>query len=307
MTNEELVELIKNNIDRQKNLLMLWDANKGVIHMAISKYAKSVPYEDLEQSAFLAMNDAVNSYDSSKGSFTTYLSFWLKRYCVEETAKLYPLSADINTLTAVAKYHRIQTEFEKRFGSLPSDQELRSLMKMDSATFNRIKQASERMNTLSLDAKNMNLDDENMSIGDSVPDRSVDIETEILDKVSAEELHNELEETLTSLPYDQEQVLRMRYYQNKDTKTVAVDMGITEAEVYRYKDKAFRQIRHNRKRYKRLQRYYEEKFLTGIYRGGFRKFVENGSQTEKLAIDMFMKELNLLQIQTERESQVLMR
>lgn len=296
MTNEELVKLIQDNVNREENLLKLWDANKGIIHMTISKYAKSVPYEDLKQQAFLALCDAVENYRQTEASFTTYLGFWLRRYCIEEVGKAFPLSMDRNTRTAIMKLRKMQAEFESKFGQLPSDKELQSLLRMDKATYTRIKKASESMNTVSMDAPNRMIEDEYSTVADSIPDKAIDIETEVLNRVENEELHNELEGVLSKLSSDQERVLRKRYYENMSIQSVAEDMGISETEVRKYRDKAFRQIRNDRKQYNMLFEYYEQKFLPQIYKGNFRRFKENGSQTERLAIGMLMNELCLLRI-----------
>lgn len=294
MTNEELVKLIQDNVNREENLLKLWDANKGIIHMTISKYAKSVPYEDLKQQAFLALYDAVENYRQTEASFTTYLGFWLRRYCIEEVGKAFPLSMDRNTRTAIMKLRKMQTEFESKFGQLPSDKELQSLLRMDKATYTRIKKASESMNTVSMDAPNRMKEDEYSTVADSIPDKVIDIETEVLNRVESEELHNELEDVLSKLSSDQAEVLRKRYYEEQSINSVALAMGITENEVRKHYERAFRHIRHDRKRYKRLQMYYEEKFLTRIYKGGYRKFKENGSQTEQLAINLLLEEMQAL-------------
>lgn len=297
ISNETLVKLIQNGVNRQENLLLLWNQNQGLIFTELIKYSKTVPIEDLKQSAFLALSDAVENYKADESKFATYLIFWLKRYAVEEVGKYYPLSADRNTLSYVSKYKRTQAEYENRFGTLPSNQELQSLLRMDDALFNRIKQACERMNTVSMDAPINTLGDDYATMSDTVSDKSTDIESEILDRLSDEELHEVLEKALNGLTPEQEQVLRQRYYHGKDTKTVADEMNISVAEVRQHKDRAFKRIRNDTRHYNILRTYYEERFPLA-YKGGLQKFKRKGSVTEQIAIDLLLKESALWKNET---------
>ena len=298
--NETLIKLIQNGTDRQENLLLLWNQNQGLIFTELAKYSKSVPIDDLRQSAYLALNDAVDNYNPDEAKFTTYLVFWLKRYAVAEIRKNYPLSADANTLSYVSKLERTQAEYEKKFGTLPSDQELQSLLRMDNALYKRIRNTSESMNTVSMDAPSNVLDDDYITMGDTVSDKNTDIESEVLDRLSNAELHEELEKTLTSLPPEQEQVLRRRYYQDQDTKTVALEMNISESEVRQHREKAFKRIRNDTRHYNTLRTYYEERFPLA-YKGSLGKFKRKGSVTEQIAIDLLLKESGLWTLETREQ------
>ena len=292
--NEVLVEEIQNGINRNGNLLRLWNQNRGLIFTIITKYSKSVPIEDLEQSAFLALISATENYNQGDTKFATYLVFWLKNTAIEEIHKNCPLSIGKNTFTAIAKYRKMQSAYEKEFGELPSDQELQSLLRLDNNVFMRIKKASEAISTVSMDAPSQVIEDD-VTVSDTVSDPSIDIESEVLDKISNEELHNELERTLTELPSDQEQVLRKKYYENIDTKTVASDMHITEERVRHLRERALRNIRYKQRSNRTLLDFYEERFPLA-YKGGVGRFKRAGSVTEQIAIDLLYKEIGMFKI-----------
>lgn len=291
-SNESLVEEIKNGINRDKNLLCLWNQNRGLIFTIITKYSKSVPIEDLEQSAFLALISATENYKQGDTKFATYLVFWLKNSALEEIYKNCPLSIGKNTFSAIAKYRKMQSAYEKEFGELPSDQELQSLLRLDNNVFMRIKKASDAISTVSMDAPSQVIEDD-VTVSDTVSDPSIDIESEVLDKISNEELHNELERTLTELPPDQEQVLRKKYYENIDTKTVASDMHITEERVRHLRERALRSIRYKQRTNRTLLDFYEERFPLA-YKGGVGRFKRAGSVTEQIAIDLLTTEIGQL-------------
>lgn len=294
-SNEAIIEEIKNGKNRNKNMLLLWNQNRGLIFTIISKYSKHIPIEDLEQSAFLALIDAIENYRQGETKFATYLVFWLKSYALDEIYKNCPIYVGKNTFSDIGKYRKMQAEYEKDFGELPSDQELQSLLRLDNKAFARLKKASEALNTVSMDKPSQILEDDNATLSDSVSDPNIDIESEVLDKITNDELHEELEKTLADLPPDQERVLRSKYYQNIDTKTVASEMHITEERVRHLREKAFRSIRFKQRSDRTLLDFYEEKFPLA-YRGGMGRFMRAGSVTEKIAIDMLYKEIGMLKI-----------
>lgn len=72
MTNEELAVLAKTD---QAALMELWKQNKGITHKVINRYRGfldrncAFDYEDLEQIAFEAFQEAVARFDESRGPF----------------------------------------------------------------------------------------------------------------------------------------------------------------------------------------------------------------------------------------------
>lgn len=91
MTNEELAVRIKAGLDVTENMLDLWQQNKRFIYKIAKKYSGHAELEDLEQEGYLALYDAVDGFDPSKGvRFLTYASYWIsntayRRYTIEET------------------------------------------------------------------------------------------------------------------------------------------------------------------------------------------------------------------------------
>lgn len=85
MTNEELCQAINNGTgDNNSLLLQLMRQNYGFIYQQAKKWAAAfadrpdIDIEDLTQSAFLAVLDAVQRYDPDRGKFISILSYTLK-------------------------------------------------------------------------------------------------------------------------------------------------------------------------------------------------------------------------------------
>lgn len=84
MTNEELCEVIQNGSKDQ--VAQLWHQVKGWIRAkAVSFHVtkgreRGLTVEDLQQTGFLAMLDAVDHYDQSRGTFLNCLTWYLQSH-----------------------------------------------------------------------------------------------------------------------------------------------------------------------------------------------------------------------------------
>lgn len=84
MTNEELALAIK--AGQNALTVELWGQVEAFVQMVARRYynrldgCRGVEVEDLVQSGFLALMDAVQGYDPEKGAFLTYLGNWLHSY-----------------------------------------------------------------------------------------------------------------------------------------------------------------------------------------------------------------------------------
>lgn len=77
MTNEEILEHGGADL-----LAKLWENNRGFIARMAARWPRmdGVEFDDLFQSGFLAVAEAVERFDPTKGKFTTCLEFCLKKY-----------------------------------------------------------------------------------------------------------------------------------------------------------------------------------------------------------------------------------
>lgn len=77
-TNEELITEIREGINTDENLALLYRQNRGLIAMYAKKYVKA--HEDIEDwlsEGYFAIDAAVKSYDPEKGLFTGHLGYQL--------------------------------------------------------------------------------------------------------------------------------------------------------------------------------------------------------------------------------------
>ena len=80
MSNEETVRAIQDGGDRQQLMLELWQQNKRLIYKIAKRYKGYMPFEDLVQEGYIALDSAAGLFDASMGcAFSTYLVNCLKR------------------------------------------------------------------------------------------------------------------------------------------------------------------------------------------------------------------------------------
>ena len=74
MSNEELVQKVQCNIDKQENMSQLWQQNLGMIRQIVRKHSYVVDTEDLMQESYITLSKATACYDPERGaSFSTVL------------------------------------------------------------------------------------------------------------------------------------------------------------------------------------------------------------------------------------------
>ena len=82
MTNEELVQQIKRG--RSDLMETLWDQTRAFVYKKARTAMSGIPascgvtIDDLAQSGYIALAAAVDTYDAQRGSFLTWLAYYLK-------------------------------------------------------------------------------------------------------------------------------------------------------------------------------------------------------------------------------------
>lgn len=78
MTNEALVERIKNGYSVTNNMQLLYEKNLTLIKKYIKPYTVYEPMEDCLQEAYFGLWEAVKRYETSENVlFMTYAMYWI--------------------------------------------------------------------------------------------------------------------------------------------------------------------------------------------------------------------------------------
>ena len=80
MTNEQIVEKIRNGYSVTENMQLLYERNLPLIKRMIKPYTAYENTEDLLQESYLGLWEAVQHYETSENVlFMTYAGFWIKQ------------------------------------------------------------------------------------------------------------------------------------------------------------------------------------------------------------------------------------
>ena len=242
MSNEQLVLRIKAGENVADNMLQLWQQNKKFVASIAKKYAAYEEIEDLIQQGYFGMCNAVNGYDPESGvSFLYYASFWIRqtlyRY-VEECGKVVRIPTHFRGM--LTKYKRFTAVMYTEFNRTPTDQEFCYYLGIGYEKLEELKQAAvlDKMGSLDVPLG----ENEESTLCDLVacPDCP---ESEILDKVQAEQLKTVIWALVDNLPGKSPEVLRARYQEDLTLKETAARVGITIEAVRQWQNKGIRELR----------------------------------------------------------------
>lgn len=235
VSNEDLVDLIKNNIDTRTNYEKLYFQNTGFIYQVVKRYIndKSTT-EDLMQQAFLGLVKAVEEYDSSRSNnFLNVLKFYLMQ-CLRE------LRSDIpeHMHRKVIKYKRILQDYEKQSLKEPSDIQIMKKMEISKEQLTYIKK---------LLRPAMSLDEPIGEEGDITRSSLLIDETTNIEKfIEDEELKKIINESIEMLPEAEKDVINKKYFKDKSMMEISEEMNLTYNHAKRLHDAAFKKLRGNR-------------------------------------------------------------
>lgn len=152
MDNEQLTARIQAGEEVKQNMLALYQQNKGFIVSLARRYSGGAEMEDLLQEGYIALHEAVEQYQESRGmSFINYAAFYIHRRmrsCVDNSRGVHiPFGMD----DKIRQYKRIRRQYEAAYGVEPSDKEIRAFLAINGQELEQIKKAVQMGRIRSLD------------------------------------------------------------------------------------------------------------------------------------------------------------
>lgn len=252
MSNEEIVKLIKDNIDTKANYEQLYKQNKGFISLIIRRFLRHdqtiIDIDDMLQQAFIGLVSAVNAYDETKGKFTTIL-YW---HIIQSLQQFLGYHSNIS---------RDMKEKIKKYNEVCKDKVLTDDGIMEEMKINRQQLFYIRhcMNVeVSLDEK---LTDDEFTRLDVLEDKSVENTQERLEQ---EELRNILNEFVEELPERPKTVIDSRYFRNKTINEIAEEMNVTSTNIIRIEKQGLNKLKRNANLKRKLEDYVNPYVQIGV-------------------------------------------
>lgn len=281
MSNEELVERIRNGYHVTENMQVLYENNLPLIKKFIKPYTYYESEEDLLQEAYFGLWEAVRHYESAENVlFMTYARYWIKqsiqRY-MEYNGSIIRMSSAYRK--KIARYKKTVQEFEQTYGHTPTDEEIADYSLLPLSEIQKIKTYMQEIVSLDAPIKA----DEELSLADTVAD-DFSLEDDTVDKIFNEYQQSELWGIVERYTDNQqERVIRKYYKEGKTLSEIARESGISLERVRQYRAAGLRQLR----RSKALREIREkcEIIEASVYRSGFNGFKEHGdSIVEHIAL-----------------------
>lgn len=278
MTNEQLVELIQMDIDVKSNMEALYTQNKGMITMICKPYANIEPLEDLQQTAYIGLVNAVNHFDLSMGyKFTTYFTHW-----IEQSIKQYLTESGLvrippNMKSLIFRYKRFLSAYESEHaGLLPPDEEIRHELHINEKQLADLKKYAFSDCIVSLDSP---LDEEagENTMLDYVAS-SEDITESVINDLYQHEMRKDVQEAMKiALTQPEQDTVKAYFWHGATLDRIAKQNNITRERVRQQLAQAQRKLSRGRAG-KILKEY--AKIESMRYIGGFSFFKNHGSIVE---------------------------
>ncbi len=245
MTNEQLVSLIKEGVNKKENMETLYQQVRLFIHAIALTYRDIGETEDLEQEGYLALYPAIDGYDPKQGTkFLTYAKYHIqqrmRRYIQQYGSTLrIPAGQD----EKVRKYKRFCNAFQMYYGRDPTDRETAVYLNMSLEQVKEVGRNTRMLQVGRLDSPVTGIDGgDGATLGDLVPSGE-DMEGDILERLDHEQLRSTLWECVDSLEGKQPEVIRRRFQGRQTFREIGEQWGTDIGEVRKQESKALRELR----------------------------------------------------------------
>lgn len=239
MTNEELVQKIKQGEDVQSNKLLLFEQNRGLIYKTIKPLSAICEIEDLLQESWFGLEQAIEKYNPERGQFTTCLVWGVKNVCnlYCQTGRNIRLPVGVGQM--VSKYVKFCNQFHEDNGRPPEKDDVIEGLGIAPETFNSLMDA---LNSTSMDSFSRVLNEHAETLEDIIPSGQ-DMEQEIVDRLSEEELSTTIQECLEMLSPKLHECIQDRYWNNMKQEDIAIKKNVSRQAVSQWEKDALKKLK----------------------------------------------------------------
>ncbi len=239
ITNEQIIQKIKQGEEINANRLLLWEHNQTVIKTVLKPFCAFYEVQDILQECYIIMQNAVDKYSlDSDYKFTTYLTNSIRWQMPRILTRLKGFCLPSNLDKPFNEYRRLLA----KYGNI-SDKQASAMLNISDKQLKTIKRYIAFNNATSLDKPT---EDENDTLANIIPDSTNIAEQyeEQNENATAYGLYNIAQQRLKPKEY---QVIERYYKYQIPTDKIAEQMNISTTRVHQYRRQALRQLRINGK------------------------------------------------------------
>jgi RNA polymerase primary sigma factor len=258
VTNEELVDRIQHGINAAEYMEQLYMRNKGFIYNVIRKYRYacqsdygSIPIiemDELMHEAYFGLVEAAERYKPDQGAnFLTYAAHWInqvvKRF-LDNSGQV--IRVPVHKQEEIYKYNQARAYYLNRYNREPNYREYASWIGISPDGVKRLERFMFQGAIRSLDETVPGGEDDNLSFADVVP-AEVDIEEDVVEKLAAEQLREELWDIVAQVLKDRKkiQIFRMRYINNMTLEQIGEKLHVSRAAIDQSVQYGIKMLRRN--------------------------------------------------------------
>lgn len=243
--NDELIFLIKNNIETNDNLVKLYNHNRGFIFNVVRNKAYGIyEIDDLMQEAFLALVKAIEVHNEN-APVQNFLQ--ILKWCILNRIRNLQNGVPVNLKFIIGKYFKIQNDIIQKLGYKPNDDEMMALMDISAQQLTRIKQYLKEQISLNSFLYD---DSSNAKKIDFLVDEYAQYEAQ--NKLEDYEIKKKVHNALNELPVDIREILELIYLHDKSYKFISTQMNISYTDIFKMHKKGLSLLRKNRPFYREV-------------------------------------------------------
>lgn len=241
LTNEELIQEIKSNQNVQSNMYQLYYQNLPLIKQWSNKYIKHYSSEDILQECYIALHQAVQTFELDKGyKFTTYLQKCIITHLSRQSNKYTGVKLNADDKKLLMEYISLNNQQQQATGESISDNAACCKLHCSEKQLNRIKQYMNLNSSKSLEEPT----GEGISISGIVPDNT-NIEQEYEDQDTKEYL-KQIWNCVDNICDEQSaNVINHRYKYGKTLKQIGDTFNKSPERIRTIESKALKKLRNS--------------------------------------------------------------
>ena len=231
MSNEQIVLRIRAGDDTHGNLiLMLIKKNRGFCYMTARNFIRAglIEAAELPTYSFFAISRTIQYWDSECGyAFLTILGKQLMDELLSAVNhdRIAPMPE--NARDRYNRYSKFRSDYERQYGQEPDDKLILEALRITPTQLGRFRQAEQIQSAWRLDAPALEDDEEGETMLDLVEDPSaMPVDESAVNGYYQAALREAIETSLATLPTDQSQAIRSKFFENGTADNRSVRKGL---------------------------------------------------------------------------------